>query len=226
MMNKVFCIACVLLLLSIKGLAQSATFVHLSSDAEALSRGNTDLCSSESPFSIFSGFYGSRIDEHKLSLGYGFRGLNENDYSLHSVALSYRLASKHVLGVGVKLFSHPGYDQYDNNGVFLKSFSPREQMFTIGYSYLLSEDLSISLMGNLIDSDLDGSNNATAYTFNAGMNYRKQNWSAALGLQQLGSKLKYEDNSYNVPARLNFALFRSFNFSERHTIEGGFQAKY
>lgn len=226
MMYRLLFVVYFLMAVSLKGFAQTAAFVHFSSDAQVLGAGNSDLLSIGNPLTVFSDLSGSHLSENRLSIGYGFRNVFDDKYNLHSMGLYYRLSPKHVIGGGAKFFIHPAYEQMNSDGALLKSFSPREMLFTLGYSYLLAEHFSISIMSNFINSDLDGTNNGSAITFNAGLLFHDQDWFASCGIQQLGSKLKYDENSYNIPARFNLAVSRSYNFTKNHKLVGSVQGKY
>ncbi len=223
---KYYCVIFALLLLKVTAEAQTGSFVHLSSDAQLVGQGGTTVNSSGNAFDVFQNFSAIHFSNDKMSMGYGFRSLDGSDYSLHSVALSYRFSEKHIIGGGAKLFYHPEYNQFDNDGTFLKSFSPRETMFSIGYSYLLNESFAISIASNFINSDLDGSNDGTAFTANASLSYRKQQWSASFGIEQVGSKLKYLDESYSLPARLNLGLSKYYQLADNHSISALIKTRY
>lgn len=158
-----------------------------------------------------------------------------SDIKLMYLSGYYRLDERNTLGASLTYFSLGSIDFFSEDGQATGTYKPNEFAFDVAYSMKLSENLSMSLTGRYIRSDLtQGQNVGTTSTHAAnagaadlGLYYQnKIDWEMpsqyAFGVQisNLGSKISYSDNmeSSFLPANLRIGGRYSMDFDQFNNL--------
>jgi len=96
-----------------------------------------------------------------------------------------------------------GYDQYDNPTGELQS--TYDMMLAISAGYKISDRFSVGLTGKYIMQSLAGTD-AGAVAADLGASYIGNNFVVGLTAANLGQKMKFENESYNLPATIRGGL--------------------
>ncbi|MDR1415638.1 MAG: PorV/PorQ family protein, partial [Odoribacteraceae bacterium] len=113
-----------------------------------------------------------------------------------------------ALAAGFRYFAHPRSPGSNDNATPAPDIHPAEWAAEIAYARRLPPGIGISLTGRYIHSDM-GARAANAVAFDAGLFYRsdlslfpRATWSAAFTANDIGTKIKYNGRTDNLPARL------------------------
>jgi len=200
--------------------SQAGSFSAVSLDARSVAMGNTYIAGS-SGNAIFTNLAANSLNDHKLDFNLSYRPWIEDlssDYNLGSVSAYYSINTKNSLAIGAKRYKQPTYIITDDNGNINGDYSPCEYLIALGYAYNVSEKTAFSLSMNYLKSDLGEDFNASTIFFDLGYksSYKKLNYGVVI--KNLGSKLKFDDNSSQLP--LTFAGGVGYNktLSINHTL--------
>ncbi len=213
-----------LAVLSFFGLkAQSVTSVEINPDARSAGMASSTIASDANAFSIFDNMSAVSFADSRFALSYAYN-TESGSTALHSVAGYYKLNSKHSLAIGVRYLDMEEYETTDD-GIIYKTVSPYDAIADIGYAFAINGSLSVGANLRYVNSKL-GTTAADAFGFDAGVYYRRNAWSAALTVNNLGTKVDYGDGGDFMPAGVNAGGSYRFDFAEKHRITGTLQAGY
>lgn len=157
------------------------------------------------------------------------------DIKLMYLSGYYRLDERNTLGASLTYFSLGSIDFFSEDGQETGTYKPNEFAFDIAYSMKLSENLSMSLTGRYIRSDLtQGQNVGTTQTHAAnagaadlGLYYQNTidlamptQYAFGVQISNLGSKISYSDNmeSSFLPANLRIGGRYSMDFDQFNNL--------
>lgn len=174
-------------------------FLNLPVDARTMAMGGI----SYNPSSII-------FSPSKLGLAFSaspFEGFKNIFYSAGGF---FAINESNLILVGTRIRRYDQIDLYDNYGIHTGELRPSESSIDIAYTRKFSANLSASITARTINSklgDIIGDGNARAFAFDLGMTYRGElnfakdaYWNTALHISNLGTKIKYLDNRYDLPA--------------------------
>lgn len=158
-----------------------------------------------------------------------------SDIKLMYLSGYYRLDERNTLGASLTYFSLGTIDFFDEGGLQTGTYKPNEFAFDVAYSMKLSENLSMSLTGRYIRSDLtQGQNVGTTSTHAAnagaadlGLYYENKinlempsEYAFGVQISNLGSKISYSDNmeSSFLPANLRIGGRYSMDFDQFNNL--------
>lgn len=158
-----------------------------------------------------------------------------SDIKLMYLSGYYRLDERNTLGVSLTYFSLGSIDFFSEDGQATGTYKPNEFAFDVAYSMKLSENLSMSLTGRYIRSDLtQGQNVGTTSTHAAnagaadlGLYYQNKidlempsEYAFGVQISNLGSKISYSDNmeSSFLPANLRIGGRYSMDFDQFNNL--------
>lgn len=163
--------------------------------------------------------------------------LNLDDIFLLYLSGYYKIDNNSAIAGGVKFFSLGDIPFTDNAGGSLGTGRPREGEFTVAYARRLGDNLSASLSGKYVFSNLASGqqvngvdiNTAQAFAADLGINYRKKatvgekkgEWSFGAAITNLGSKVSYtRDNLVKdfIPVNLGVGAALSLDLDPYNTI--------
>lgn len=158
-----------------------------------------------------------------------------SDIKLMYLSGYYRLDERNTLGASLTYFSLGSIDFFSEDGQATGTYKPNEFAFDVAYSMKLSENLSMSLTGRYIRSDLtQGQNVGTTSTHAAnagaadlGLYYQNKidlempsQYAFGVQISNLGSKISYSDNmeSSFLPANLRIGGRYSMDFDQFNNL--------
>ena len=158
-----------------------------------------------------------------------------SDIKLMYLSGYYRLDERNTLGASLTYFSLGSIDFFSEDGQATGTYKPNEFAFDVAYSMKLSENLSMSLTGRYIRSDLtQGQNVGTTSTHAAnagaadlGLYYQNKidlempsQYAFGVQITNLGSKISYSDNmeSSFLPANLRIGGRYSMDFDQFNNL--------
>lgn len=158
-----------------------------------------------------------------------------SDIKLMYLSGYYRLDERNTLGASLTYFSLGTIDFFNEGGLQTGTYKPNEFAFDVAYSMKLSENLSMSLTGRYIRSDLtQGQNVGTTSTHAAnagaadlGLYYQNKidlempsQYAFGVQISNLGSKISYSDNmeSSFLPANLRIGGRYSMDFDQFNNL--------
>ena len=158
-----------------------------------------------------------------------------SDIKLMYLSGYYRLDERNTLGASLTYFSLGSIDFFSEDGQATGTYKPNEFAFDVAYSMKLSENLSMSLAGRYIRSDLtQGQNVGTTSTHAAnagaadlGLYYQNKidlempsQYAFGVQISNLGSKISYSDNmeSSFLPANLRIGGRYSMDFDQFNNL--------
>lgn len=141
------------------------------------------------------------------------------DIELLYLGSYYKLNERSTLGASLTYFSLGAIDFFDQEGMTTGTYKPNEFAMDLAYTMKLNDNLSISLTGRYIRSDLTQGQNvgssqthaANAGAADLGLYYQKaikselpSEYAFGVQISNLGSKISYSDNmnSEFLPANL------------------------
>ena len=158
-----------------------------------------------------------------------------SDIKLMYLSGYYRLDERNTLGASLTYFSLGSIDFFSEDGQATVTYKPIVFAFDVAYSMKLSENLSMSLTGRYIRSDLtQGQNVGTTSTHAAnagaadlGLYYQNKidlempsQYAFGVQISNLGSKISYSDNmeSSFLPANLRIGGRYSMDFDQFNNL--------
>ena len=208
-------------------LLTAVPFLRLTPDARSGAMGDVGLALD--PDANAMHFNASNLVFAKDESGFSFtytpwlRNLNLDDIFLLYISGFYKLDENQAIGGGIRFFSLGDIDFTDIQGGSLGTGRPREGEFSLAYARKLGDNLSASLTGKYLFSNLASGLNVSgqdiitgqAFAADFGLNYRtktnlggyKGEWSYGLSLTNIGSKISYtRDNIVRDFIPSNFGL--------------------
>ena len=158
------------------------------------------------------------------------------DIGLSYLSGFYKINDRSAVGASLTYFSLGGIEFYDADGTSKGNFQPNELAFDVAYSMKLSDNLSASVTGRYIRSDLtQGQNSGTSTTVAAnafgtdiGLYYQhdissqetKSSYAIGLQIANLGSKISYSESLDKEfqPANLRLGGRYTMDFNEFNTL--------
>ena len=210
-------------------------FITITTDARSSGMGEAGVALSQEAFAVFHNPSAGLFAKEGCYIATA-RSSRAKDNVLFSLGGYYRFSTGQSLAAGIRHFSHPRLSITDDQGNILEKFTPREWALDIAYGRLLTANMGTSLTFRYIHSDLgsfSGSSPGNAFAFDAGLFYRKEiptlegaHWALGIQLANIGSKIKYLEESYSLPGRITAGVSAHVPFSDIHQLHGTLQTGY
>jgi hypothetical protein len=124
-----------------------------------------------------------------------------------------RRIGNHAFGAGVQYFSAGNIDETDENNTPMGSFNPYDLAASLGYGYQFGDaGAALGMAGKFIQSKILDKASAFAVDLGALSPLYARRWRFAFTAINLGSKMKFEQESENLPLALR--LGSSLRLSE------------
>lgn len=209
----------------------TAMFTEIMIDAKDAGMGGLSNISKPGAFGVFNNSSANIFSAKDLGIGTSMSATDDfSGNKLFALGTFYSFSSNHSVSIGARYFYYPPVDIIDNMGIKNRSFSPSDMTIDLGYAYLISENLSISLTGRYINSNLgsfENAKSANAFAADIGATYNKElqfinggNVSVALVASNFGTKLRYIEERHSIPSFLKFGTSIYIPFNENHKIMG------
>ena len=158
-----------------------------------------------------------------------------SDIKLMYLSGYYKIDDRSTVGGSLTYFSLGSIDFFSEEGISTGTYKPNEFAFDLAYSMKLSNNLSLSLTGRYIRSDLtQGQNVGTTQTHAAnaaaadlGLYYQNKlnidlpsEYAFGLQISNLGTKISYSDNmeSSFLPANLRLGGSYTMDFDQFNNL--------
>ncbi len=158
-----------------------------------------------------------------------------SDIKLMYLSGYYKIDDRSTVGGSLTYFSLGSIDFFSEEGISMGTYKPNEFAFDLAYSMKLSNNLSLSLTGRYIRSDLtQGQNVGTTQTHAAnaaaadlGLYYQNKlnidlpsEYAFGLQISNLGTKISYSDNmeSSFLPANLRLGGRYTMDFDQFNNL--------
>lgn len=220
-------------------LFNGANFLTFSPNARAGAMGAIGASTAPDVYSVFWNAAKTVFSESEMEVSYTYspwmREIS-NDMTLSSVGFFRRLGDLQAVNVGFRYFSYGDIMFKDQWGENTGSHRPYEMSLDFAYSRKLSREFSASVtfkyirsqlgMGKMVSGvELDAANafavDIAAY-FNHELRFldKKSIWRAGLTLANIGSKLKYSEDTEEsfLPGDLRLGTSFQTYFSRRHSL--------
>jgi len=139
------------------------------------------------------------------------------DATLFNVSGYHRL-NNFALLAGIRSNKMGEFTATDDNGNIIGTYAPSEYALDIGVGYRLSSNISFGVSLRYITSKLDQEAKSSAFSSDISMLYDRENLRLGLGVSNLGSKIDYGNDSYQLPARIKSGIAYHFTLSEDHSL--------
>ena len=211
---------------------QSVSFMNINPDARSAGMGNAGVALRSNAFSLYLNPASTVVSDSKGSVAYSYvpwlRQLTKGS-NLHTLSGYYRLSNKSGLLAGFRYFTHGDLNIINEQGHFDGSFTPKELSIDMGYAYRLCQHWALAVSIHYINSDMgtfDGAKKGSAFAGGVSAVYQAAKWNLALSLVNLGSKIDYGYDSYELPASLKIGSTYRHNFLEKHQLIGNAELTY
>ncbi len=211
--------------------SEAAPFLGLTPDARSAGMGGVGTALSPDAFSFYHNAAAPLFSKEKGAVGFSYAPWMRDLVSgsaLGSVGGFYKIGSKQSIVAGVRDFFHPDMNISDENGNITDKFTPYEWVIDLGYSRLLTKNLSMALTLHYIHSDMgsyNGADAASAVAFDISVYYQRKTslvdsatWSVGLQVANIGSKIKYADTRYDLPGKISLGGALNLPFSKNHIL--------
>ncbi len=211
------------LLCSLGVRAQYVQSVEINPDARSAGMAKTTIAADATAFSVFDNVSAVAFSDFRFAASYAYaQELSKSN--MHALGGYYRLNPKHGLALGFRYYNGGQYGS-SQDGVIYTSIKPHDAIVDLGYSYSVNGFLSVGAnlrYVNTMESDVA----ANAFGFDAGVYYRRNAFSAAFTVNNLGTKVDYGAGGDNMPASVNAGGSYRFNFARNHRLTGNLQLGY
>ncbi|MDE5611623.1 MAG: PorV/PorQ family protein [Odoribacter sp.] len=211
---------------------QSVAFLEVAPDARSAALGETGTALSPDAWSVYWNVAKAVVAESKAEIAYSYTPWMRDFLSgsrFHRLGGFWRLSDKEVVVAGFRHFANGEFDLVDEDGLDNGKVRPDEYALEAGYARSLLKGFSAGATIRYIRSDLGairGVDPANAVAFDLGTYYRKEVtlWhrkslvAAGLTFADLGSRIKYADSKYALPARLSVGASLELPVAEHHVL--------
>lgn len=186
--------------------AQSLPSLFVPSDATTLSLAGVGVCAPGGAYSLENNVAAMSLAEKRLHAGAAF-GKWQPSYSANSLVsagATFKATDDLAVGLFVKKFGYQSYNIVTESGSVSRdgSFTPKEFNAAIGLSYRIVPCLSVGVTAKIVKSSLSADAEGTAFGADVGAYFSRNAIRAGLSVNNLGTKMRYGDDSHALPAML------------------------
>ncbi len=209
--------------------AFSQPFIEeLPSNPIALSMGNTGVVGEASAYSIYGNSAATVFGEKRFAVGVSYFGWQPENLGINSgsVAGYYQINNKMSILLDVRGSLLKTQEIINEQGVVSGSFQPTDFAVGVGYAYKFMDCLSASVNLRYLSSKIF-QKNASAVAGDIGIYFNKNRLSAGLTLNNIGSKLQYENGALDQNMNLSAGVAYEFlNPTSNHQLKGAGKVGY
>ncbi len=212
--------------MGIKG--QNIASANFETDARTAGFAGAGVGLDANGMSLFRNTAGILFSDNTLQAAYSFQALNGKN-SFHTLGGYYKLNDKHALAFGVRYFWQDKYDLTDD-GYTYTSFRPYDMMVDLAYARRMSDAFSLSLNLRCVFSKISNAPEldklGSALAVDLGMNFRKESYSIAATLSNLGMLMDYGGDEFRMPAHAKVGGAYWWNIQQEHRITASVEGRY
>ena len=175
-----------------------------SSHAAALGGQNMSIVDDDATLGWANPALYANVSDRSLALSFMTYAASTTWMGAHFVKA---FGERHTLAVGANLMNYGKMDETDENGNTLGTFSAKDFVLGVGYSYLLSDRWTGGANAKYLVSNL-ADYTAMALLVDVGLNYynEEKDLSISASLQNVGTQVKAYDNGIRTHLPFNLAL--------------------
>jgi len=127
------------------------------------------------------------------------------DISYEYLGGAFSLNDHSTVGISTGYLHMGEIEAYDASNQSIEGISPYNFVGIVSYSYNFDGRMSLGLSGKYITEKLDDVT-ATGYAFDIGAQYYFEPFAVGVVANNIGPKMKYENDSFNLPASVSVGL--------------------
>lgn len=204
--------------------AQTASFLNVNPDPEAMSLAGTGTVMEANAFSIWNNNAASALGGERFQVGAAY-SLWQPSFSSNSniaVAGYGRIAKFMTISAGFKYFSHQPYEVSGTEpGMVSGTFTPVEMQAVVGLGFKVLPILSLSANVGYVHSDIGGPKKGGAVSADFGALLDLKFLRVGLTASNIGSRIDYGGaSSYGLPAniKLGAGTIQRFGSEDKHAV--------
>ena len=184
--------------------AQSLGFLLASGDAASSGMANASIATASSAYAPDQNMASAALSQQKMdaAAGYVIWSPSFSKNGLLSASGYYKPVEKLAIGVDWKHFIIPSYDIISAEGRKNGMFSPKEFTIGVGASYQIIKGLAAGVHLKFVSSVMADNAKGSAFGADISLQYQWEGLRAGIAVDNLGSKVKYGNNSYAMPLRV------------------------
>ena len=136
-----------------------------------------------------------------------------------SAGIAGKLFDKLGIGGGVTMRMNPGYELVDGDGIIGDTYHPKDIQANLGLSYKIIPALSVGVNFKYLNSNIAPEASYGAFASDIFLMTRIKGFKAALGVSNIGTKVKSGDNKFSIPSSATLALGYSALFASKHGLD-------
>lgn len=184
--------------------AQTLPSLLVPSDAAGLGTASANVAATPTAYQVENNVAGMSFSPSRFSAGVSY-GMWQPAYAsdkVISAGAMWRSEKRLAIGLSFKYFAQPSYDITTESGNASRegSYTPKEFNAAVGVSYRIVDFLSLGLSARLTKSDIAPETSSNVFGVDAGVFFQKNNIRAGISANNLGSKVKYGENTYSQPS--------------------------
>lgn len=197
-------------------------YLNLDTDPRAAALGGGAVAADADAFSVYRNVSAAALTAN--TAGFSYSWMNRGSDNMHTAAGYYRIGRSGALSAGFRFYLMAPQDYTDGG-----TYSPRQYDATLGYSHSLTKTLAVGVSARYIESRLSNLQDARtgrAVAGNLSATYRKDSYSLALGVNNVGTGIRHAASKDNLPARVNLGGTYTFPSKGKHAFTGMLQGGY
>lgn len=209
---------------------QSLGFLVIHPDAETAGMAGTSVGLRGNAYAPENNMAAAALAKNRMDAGAGFTlwmpGVSKNN--LLTASGYFKVTDKFALGADFKYFSYPAYAVTSPEGRSSSEFQPKEFSVGLGASFQIMEGLAAGLHLKMASSALAKDAKGSAFGADISLKYEKDALQAGLSAENIGTKVKYDNNAYPMPLFIRGGVAYSFSglttSLEADYLDGGVMA--
>ena len=199
-MRKIVLLGIALLLGATASRAQTLPFLLIPSDARPAALGNASVALPGNTFAPDNSMAAAALDNRTAAFGAGYNLWAPQTAKMGVAHLGgwYR-TGRLAIGLGGRYCIEQPYDIVSGGGKTVGSYTPKEFSASLGLAYRIAGPFSLGVTARLVSSDLAEKASGTAFGADISAMYAASGFSAAIGVSNLGTPIRYGSTSYAQP---------------------------
>ena len=187
--------------LSLSASAQSMSSLFIPVDPVAASVAGSTVSREATAFAAADNASAMSFSQSKFrgAVSYGIWEPDAADSKTVNAGAYYRIGSKAAVGFTGTCLIDREMDITGSTGVVTGSFTPKDIIGRLGFSYLLTDYLSVGASAKLFHSAIGPELSGTAFGGDISAMYSRNSLNASLALCNLGTSINYGGESYSMP---------------------------
>ncbi len=196
-------------------------------DARGLGMGNAGFALPGTAYSVFTNTAALAFNTNTWGAGYTFglwapeAAMTENRHALSG----YYKFGKHTVTAGARYYMKSIWGETSEAGEPSDDVNIFDMIGDIGYAFAITEYLGVSATVRYINTKDLGDVSGTAFAGDLGLYFRKNGLSAAISIDNFGSKVNFSNSSSgDLDSKVNAGVGYEMLFGRKHQLSGVLQA--